>query len=147
MIENLAESGSLQSNQMTKAFGEITHRASFKPALGSRSRSTIGNHLRTTTLKGKRHDYQDRELSEAYNSAAHLPSLTRRDQVHRSEKSHGRPPALNSPEIKKLLTKYPDDARGRGDTIKDISRRLASVWHQCNEVLESDVSAKTEIQR
>ena len=121
MLKTLAESGSLKSPQISQTFGQNPHLVTFKPSVASRSRSTLGNHLRTTTLRDKRHDYKDRELSEAYNSASLLPSLSKRDNVHRKQKDDGRPPALASPEIKKMLAKFPDTSLGRGDVIKDIN--------------------------
>ena len=46
-----------------------------------------------------------------------------------------RPPKEDSPEIRKLVKKYPDLNKGKNDTIMKNRESVNNLWNKCNEVL------------
>lgn len=94
------------------------------------------------SVKKKRHEYHDRELSPAFLGAT-SPQGKINIRTRSTKPIVGRPPQMASPEIKKMLHKYPDK-RDSGEVLTQNRAQVEDLWLKCNDFL-SRRPAKQEI--
>ena len=119
MLTRIASDASLKSPGISKTFGKNSHRSLFKPQV--RSRSTI-EERGVDPLTERKQEYQrSRDLSPIYQAKSQ--GLQRLKEAAQKGGLVGRPPAMASDEIRKMMAKYPETSH---QADKDIMTRNRS---------------------